>query len=134
MLRASLAITLVLPAATAVADRRTSACEQRLEDARLAYQATVADTARWDFAEWRWATGHDSVRLHYAWRDYRYELAVTATTEPQHPWRARWLRGDWWLERVDHGHLASIRASGTGAMTDRAALVRAFEPALDACL
>jgi hypothetical protein len=105
-----------------------------MEDARLMYQGSVQDTARQDFAEWTWSSGKDAVRLHYSWRRYDYQIAVESTAEKDHVWRARWAHGQWLFERVDHGRLASIHASGSDAIRDRSALLHAFQPALDACL
>jgi hypothetical protein len=38
------------------------------------------------------------------------------------------------LERVASGRLASVIVSGAAALRDRATFVRAFQPALEACL
>jgi hypothetical protein len=134
MVRASILVAVTLSSATAAADRWTTSCEAGMENARLVYQGSVEDTARQDFAAWQWSRGKDAVRLHYSWRRYDYHLAVASTLEKDHAWRARWDHGEWWFERVDRGHLASIRASGSDAIRDRSQLLRAVQPALDACL
>src|SRR5579871_6384762 len=106
-----LALGVVAAPAAAAADDWVAACDERMHDAKLVYQSSVDDFPRWDFAEWQWATSTSAVQLHYTWRDYDYRVAVSATSEPRHAWRARWVRGAWWLERVDHGRLASVRAA-----------------------
>jgi hypothetical protein len=132
--RVSIFVAFTLWSASAAAERWTTACEARMEDARLTYQGSVQDTPRQDFAEWKWSSGKDAVRLHYSWRRYDYQIAVASTAEKDHAWHARLAHGQWSFERVDNGRLASIRASGSDAIRDRNELLRAFQPALDACL
>lgn len=135
MLRVGIIIAIVACCRVAAAAPWVASCDDRLHDAHLAYQGAIEDDfPRWDFGQWDWKSDKTGVHLHYYWREFDYQLDVTATARVAHPWRARWVRRDWLLERVKGGRVASVRASGAGALRDRDAFLAAFRPALEACL
>jgi len=91
---------------TCLLDRRTAA-----KLCSCGYQGTIVDDfPRWDFGNWEWQHNKSGVRVHYTWREFDDQLAVTSTTRRDQPWRSRWIHGEWWLE------------------------IKASQPALEACL